>query len=119
MGKNPCPADFTFEKIYELFVFVNKQNLQLDIIKYILPVIYKYPRKELHNVLTDIGYKRYGREKILSQIPLLKREYQKIGISKGPEAEWRWIMKKILKFALGNTDLARLSEIIREGGARA
>ena len=119
MGKIKCPADFTFEKIYELFVFVNKNNLRQDIIKYMLPLIYRYPNRDLQAVLTEIGFKRYSREQILSQIPLLKKEYRKVRTSKRPDAECNWLMKRILKYALGNMTLAQLPEIINKEGARA
>ncbi len=119
MRKIKCPAGFHFEKIYDLFAFTYNNKLELDIIKFMLPVFYMHPDMDLQAVLTEIGFKRYGRERILSKISLHRKEYRKIRTSKSSFSECKWMMKRILKYAVGNMPLAQLSELINKEGARA
>lgn len=119
MGKIKCPAGFNFEKIYDLFAFTYNNKLELDIIKFMLPVFYLYPDLDLQAVLTEIGFKRYSRKQILSKIPRHRKEYRKIRTSRSTFSECKWMMKRMLIYAVGNISLAQLSEIINKEVASA
>jgi hypothetical protein len=119
MGKNKIPQGFTFDRIYQLFGFLHEKKLELDIIKHMLPVLYKHPAMDFQAVLNEIGFKRYRKKQILSHIPACRKDFRKIRTSQNPFSECKWMMKRMLVYALGNMPLAHLSEHINKEVADA
>lgn len=102
-------SSFCYERIYELFAFINEQKLEYELVHRMLPVIYKHPRMEMLSVLESINFKRHSAENIYSYIPILHEKFKTIKTSRDNFAEFRWIMKELSKVAIGNIPLVSLA----------
>ncbi len=112
-------SPFDFERIYQLFAFINEQNIERELLYNILPVVYKHPKMDMKSVLESINFYKRDRDSILSLIPLMQEKFASIKTSKNDEAELRWIMKELQSIAIGNIPLHELAETIRKGGEKS
>jgi len=108
VGKKSKNTDFDYSLTYEVFKFVNENKLKKDIVKRMLPVVYKYSDSNFEEILKIIKYEKLSEEEIESRIKSLKEEYKKIGYSKEKSAEKLWIMGRLVPFAIGNIELGKL-----------
>lgn len=107
----PSP-DFKYERVYDLFLFLKKNNLDFEISKSIIPLVYRHPNKNFSSILKILKFEKINRANILSKIPDLNKISKKVLISKNTHARVNWIMGKLRPSALGNMDLKTLREII-------
>lgn len=107
-------SPFTYNKIYGLFKFIHQRQLERDIAKEMLPVIYEHPNMEFDSVLTVIGYRKLSREQILDLLPPLLAKFDEIGKSRKPAAKLRWVMGNLRKAALGNMPLRDLRTLVEK-----
>ena len=107
----PSPR-FQNSKIYNLFSFIHKNQLNRNIVKLMLPIIYLNPDSEHKAILKTIGYQPMTEQKILSKIPLLKETFKDIQGTQDGKAKMSWIMGKLRPFAIGNMDLREVRRAI-------
>jgi len=103
------------EKIYDLFAFVQKNKLEKNILKVMLPVYTQNKNQDFNTVLKNTGYQNLSQAEILSRISTLKTKYQQLTPTPNPAGESDWIMGQLRPLALGNIDLRQLRETI-DGG---
>lgn len=115
-GKRKSTVPFDFEKIYQLFSFVKEQEIELELIYKILPVVYENPKMELMAVLEYINFAARSTDSIVSLIKVMREKFNHLKTSKNNGAELRWIMKQLQEKAIGNIPLRELAGIIRKGG---
>lgn len=104
--------DFCYDKVYDLFKFLEDSNIKVQLAEKMLPELIEHPQMDFDSILTSIGFKRYTAEEILSKLPVL---YDKFGEGKDIifESDMRdWIMGKLRNIALGNMELSELSKEI-------
>nr|MBP7496765.1 hypothetical protein [Bacteroidales bacterium] len=111
-GHYKSTKDFNYNKIYECFKFLKQNNLDFELVKFIMPVIYQYPLMDFDSVLTSINFKKIPKEEILSKIPFLKNKYKEVCLSKNGNNEPHWIMGQLRKTAVGNLNLKDLANTI-------
>jgi glutamyl-tRNA(Gln) amidotransferase subunit E len=116
-GRLQPDAPFGFERVYDLFAFVQERGLQREILFEMLPVTYEHPSMDLESVLAATQFARQDRESILSLVPLLREKFAQINTSKDGGAGRRWMMKKLRKMAIGNVPLPELAAALGGGGA--
>jgi glutamyl-tRNA(Gln) amidotransferase subunit E len=116
-GKLGNKTDFEFSRIYDLFSFAHKRKLNREILKAILPVIYRHPKHDFETALSLIKYQKLSEKEILAKIPRLKSKFEKNKTSKDPGAKSRWIMGQLRPLALGNLNLLELRKSV-DGGER-
>jgi len=109
-GQYNKSPDFSYEKVYHLLEFLIRNDVEIEIAKSMLSVVYQYPKMDYDSVLTTIKFKRMPLEKILGMIPVLRKKFREIHTSKKQDAEVNWIMGELRKTALGNIPLAELRE---------
>jgi len=114
-GRLVSDGAFDYRKIGSLFAFVRERQLDKEIIKYMLPVLYQHPNMDLESVLTTANYRKNTRDQILSDLPALKEKYREMRTSSDPEAETRWIMGQLRPLAVGNIDLSELRDLVNGG----
>ncbi len=107
-------TSFSYEKLYNLFEFISKNNLRPTIAKRMLPYFYKNTRLKFSEILNTIEFKKLSFSEIQKEIPKLNKEYDKIGISKNSHARTDWIMGKLHKKANGNISLKKLKQEIEK-----
>lgn len=113
-GKRDPHKHFSYKKIYRLFGFLAEKKIHHSIARLMLPVIYDNPEMEFGSVLTIVGYKKKSLEELLAPIGFLNKKFTEIRHSKRESASTDWLMGQVHKQALGNTDLALLSQKIIE-----
>lgn len=114
-GRLVSDIPFDYNKLLNLFSFVNEKKLDKEIIKYMLPVLYQHPNMDLESVLTTANYRKHTKEQILADLPELKAKYKEIRTSSDPEAETRWLMGQLRPLAVGNVDFRELNDLVNGG----
>ena len=105
---------FNYEMIVGLFRFLKEQNIEVQIAKEMLIVIYEHPKMDFESVLATLKFKRIPKSEILATIPFMKEKFQKIRISSKPEVETQWIMGELRKMSTGNIHPAELKNTIEK-----
>ncbi len=107
-GRDPLP--FGNERISDLLKFIQKRNLNLDILPAILKVLYNNPNMVFSSILSVIGYKQTQPDEVYKEIPVLRQMFGKLKRKSGvrADAEVNWIMGSLRKPALGNVSLKEL-----------
>ncbi len=101
-GHYTSSDNFSYERIYDLFKYLIDNNLEIQLSKKMLPVVYQYPKMDFDSILTSINFKNVPKEEILSKIPFLKQKFTEIKISKNDHVAKHWIMGELQKTAVGN-----------------
>lgn len=104
---------FDYNRIYDLFKYLKDNNLEVQLCKKMIPVVYQHPKMDFDSILTSINFKQTPKEEILSKIPFLKQKFSEIRISKNDNVLKDWIMGELQKTAIGNIspdDLAKAIE---------
>ncbi len=114
-GKFPPAAGFTYKKIYGMFLFAKERNLEREILKDMLPVIYQHPNMAFESVLITLDYRRFSIAEVMSYASAFRRKFREIRRTTRPEAEVDWIMGHLRKRALGNVPLKELyDQVVKE-----
>lgn len=107
------PAEaFNYKIIYAMFRYLQQQNIDIELAKRMLPVVYEFPKLDFDSVLESINFKKIPKEKILSHIPFLKKKFAEIRRSDKIQNEGNWLMGELRNEATGNLSLKELSEKI-------
>ncbi|NVO11489.1 MAG: Glu-tRNA(Gln) amidotransferase subunit GatE [Bacteroidales bacterium] len=115
-GKIEKHNDFTYNRIIEMFEFLNKQKLQPSIAKMMLPIIYQHPNMDFNSVLTSLNFKRRTKDDLLAPVDYLLEKFREIRVSKSssPDVALNWAMGQLNRQALGNVDLKDLKKSIEK-----
>ena len=111
-GRIAKHADFSVEKIYDLFGFINQEKLDVAIAKSMLPIVYEYPKLDFASVLTTLKFKKRKKEELLAPIEFLNEKFKEIKVSDKEEVGIDWLMGQVQKQAKGNIPLAELRKQI-------
>ncbi len=107
-GDQPLP--FEYERIADLFRYMNKKELAYDIIFDMIKVLFQHPNMVFSSILTLINFKKVESEKLYEQIPILRAIFKTLKTKHAaqPDAEINWCMGRLRKAALGNLPLRDL-----------
>lgn len=105
-------SNFKYSRIFELFKYVKDNQLDREIIKTMLPVLYMHPNMDFDSILTTINFRRRGKDEILSHIPLLSKKFDQITTIGDTKAKKLWVMGKLRPVATGNIPLIEISRIV-------
>ncbi len=111
-GQTESFPDFEYKKVYDLFLFLKKNNIDFEISKSVISLVCKHPNKNFISILKILKFEKTDKTDILSQIPDLNKKFNQIHMSKNAHARVDWIMGKLRPSALGNMDLKTLREIV-------
>jgi glutamyl-tRNA(Gln) amidotransferase subunit E len=106
--------DFSYDQMYELLKFLKDRDIDSELAKKMIPVIYQYPNMDYDSVLTTIKFKKISKKDVLDKVPFLMHKFEDIKTSKSEKAKIRWIMGELRESALGNFPLADLKKDIAE-----
>jgi glutamyl-tRNA(Gln) amidotransferase subunit E len=104
--------EFSYEKIYDLFVYLIKNKFDLRLAKKMIPVIFQHPKMDMESVLTSINFKHLKKEEIAKHIPFLKEKFSKIQFIESKVNETNWIMGQLQQMAIGNINMKDLKAIV-------
>jgi len=99
-------------KIYKLFAFLKRENLEFKLAKYMLPEMVLHPKMDFESILLEMKFKRVKEKAIVDSIPMLIEKFNKESKKKDPVDRVNWVMGQLRKRALGNIDLKELSKKI-------
>lgn len=106
-------ADELFSsKIYKLFAFLKKEDLDFQLAKVILPVLVEHPKMDFESILTEIKFRIVKVKEILDKLPLLNEKFNKEKKVDSQSNRINWVMGQVRKLAIGNISLTELSEKI-------
>ncbi|MCX6555036.1 MAG: Glu-tRNA(Gln) amidotransferase subunit GatE [Candidatus Aminicenantes bacterium] len=117
-GPSGPAAGFSFERLYDLFAFLKKEKLELEIVKALLPVVFEHPNLDFQSLLTTVNFRKMNRKEVLAPLPILKKKFAKIRTSKNPGAASRWIAGNLRQPALGNVPMREVAALLADGGDR-
>lgn len=113
-GQVKGPEAFEYYRIFELFAYLLKKKLQVQLAEKMIPHIIEHPKMDFGSVLESIKFKRVSDENIYNRISLLKSKFKEESKNGSKKNELSWIMGQLIKIAIGNVKLSKLSEKIKE-----
>ncbi len=96
--------------IIKMFEYLQKNELNLELAKYMIPILYEYPKMDFDSVLSSLNFKKISEDDVISLIPFLKKKFAQTGRVKSTENEKNWIMGELRKKAIGNISLNKLAQ---------
>jgi len=103
---------FNCKIIYAMFRYLINEKLDPELAKYMIPILYEFPKMDFDSVLESIKFKRIPKEEILSHIPFLKQKFEEVGSNKNQKNRTDWILGELRNEAIGNISMKELKEYI-------
>lgn len=113
-GQNPSNSNFQHEKIYHLLKFLMEKDIDWDLAKAMLPIIYRRPQMDFKSVLATLEFKKIPAEEILKKASYWIEIADQSELNDEIEVRLRWIMGQLHKSALGNIPMVHLKEYVEE-----
>lgn len=113
-GTHRSGDDFTVDRLYDLFRYVDEHNLASEIIVPMMEVVYEHPNMILDSVLSVVGFERRSTDDVAGMIDQFNRKYEHIKRSGDPANRIDWIMGQLRRPALGNVPLRQLRQRIEQ-----
>ena len=107
--------EFNYKIIYALFKYLLNNKIELELARYMLPVVYEFPKMDFDSVLESIKFRKIPKDEIISRISFLRNKFAEVRLSDKPENEANWIMGQLCKTAVGNIKLSELSKLVEAG----
>ncbi|HEX7502538.1 MAG TPA: Glu-tRNA(Gln) amidotransferase GatDE subunit E, partial [Acidobacteriota bacterium] len=108
-------AGFSFQRLYDLFGFIQEQKLDKEIVKVMLPVVFANPNMDFQSVLTTVEFQKLSPDQVLAPLSVLQEKFRTIATSKDPAAAGRWIAGNLRKRALGNMPMRDVAARLAKG----
>jgi len=107
------PQKFDYNRIYELFKFLNKKGIKYELAEKMLREMFEHPQMDFESILTSINFKKYSMDEITSKLPVLFEKFKEGKDGNISEINMRnWVMGRLRNIALGNVNLTELSKQI-------
>jgi len=113
-GRTEVHQDFSYDHLYRLFDFLNKEKLDHQIARLMLPLILEHPNMDFQSVLTVLKFKKRNKENLLAPVEFLIEKFKEIRKNDSSEATLQWLMGQIRNQAVGNISLAELNVLIKK-----
>ena len=107
-------ADFQYTHIYDLFAFISQKGLRKEIAKKMLPRVYSKNPMDFEQILGEIHYKPLKKDEILSRLPQLHQQFDRISHANNAHSRIDWMMGQLHHNALGNIPLDELRKEIEK-----
>ena len=105
-------SQFSYDKIFDLFAFLQKNHLHFSLAKKIMPISYQYPMMDFESILESIKFQKKSESELKEKIDFLSTKFEEIKKRNELDVKKRWIMGQIHHSAIGNIDLAILENHI-------
>lgn len=104
------PFDIT--RIYEMFAFMKKENIDVAIAYKILKQLFKNPKMDFDSILNIIKFKRINKGEIVERIQFISDKFVPIRKNSDADDKRNSIMGQLRKISLGNINLSELAKQI-------
>jgi glutamyl-tRNA(Gln) amidotransferase subunit E len=103
---------FETQRIYELFEYLKKENIDVAIVYRMIKELFVHPKLDFESLLTILKFKKKGKEDVKDRIKLLQDKFAPVRKSTNDEDRVNSIMGQLRTFSEGNINLAELSKEI-------
>lgn len=107
-GKYTKHPEFTYYIIYGMFKYLKSNNIEAEISKLILPIVYQHPSMEFDSILSTLKFKKRSKNELLAPIDFLIEKFLEINKKPHNNDLTKWVMGQMHSMALGNIKLAEL-----------
>ncbi len=111
--KDPHP-EFTYNKIFGLFSFLKKNNLDPELAKMMLGVLVKHPNMEFNSVLTSLNFRKLKKEALTAPVGFLIEKFRDIRRTDDNLKTKKWLLGQLRKQAIGNISLSDFSLLVEK-----
>ena len=113
-GRKVPHPEFTYSKIFGLFSFIKKKQLDPEIAKGMLEILFDHPNMEFNSVLTSLNFRRLKKEALLAPVGFLIDKFREIRFSDDNLKTKKWLMGQLRKQAIGNISLSEYSRLVEK-----
>ncbi|MBC8383868.1 MAG: Glu-tRNA(Gln) amidotransferase subunit GatE [Candidatus Cloacimonetes bacterium] len=113
-GQHNSSVPFEYELVYQLIEFLQKEQIDLDILYSMLEILYTNPHIEFESILNLVKFERRKKNEILNDIPSLHSMFEELSGKTNSSAEMKWIMGHLRPLALGNIPLNELHQAVQQ-----
>lgn len=99
---------FRYDLVAKTMQALKKRNIDAELIKNILPVIYQHPKMDIDSLLSSVGYRPMNENEVLANLDFLRKKFDSIRKKQGIETEVNWLMGQLRGSAVGNVGLSKL-----------
>ena len=113
-GQKKAHPEFTHSKIYGVFSFLKRNNLDPELAKNMLQILFDHPNMEFNSVLTSLHFRRMKTETLLAPVGFLIEKFRDIRTGNDDAKTRNWLMGQLRKQALGNISLGEFSRLVEK-----
>ena len=113
-GRGLLAEGFSYERLYDLFVFLNKEKLLPPVARLMLPAVVATAEPDFKKILAETGYKKVSLEEIKSEVKGLGLKYREVCYKSNGSVSVNWVMGQLHMKAIGNVRLARVREEVAD-----
>jgi len=113
-GAQTKHPEFEYKRIYGMFKYLKNKNIEPEIAKTILPILYKNPNMEFDSILVAIKFKKRSKEELFAPIDFLIEKFFDINKKTHNKDLAKWVMGQMNSMALGNMKLSELKKEVEK-----
>lgn len=113
-GHFPKGDGFEYQRVVDLFRFMNERNIKYSLAHKIMQVLYQYPKMDMDSILTVIKFKFREQEELTGKISFLNEKFNSLARRNLINNRINWIMGSLIPMAQGNMDLKNLYTIVKQ-----
>lgn len=103
---------FDIQRIYDLFAFLKKENLEVAIAYKILKQLFISPKMDFDSILNLIKFQRIDKKEIMDRIPFIGEKFVAVRKDTNTTDKKNSVMGQLRKIGLGNVNLSELAKQI-------
>lgn len=104
---------FPVERIYDLFEFLEKREMDKSIARKMLEEMFKHPEMDFDSILAILGFKEISKEEITGRIEYIRTKFLPRRKNTSEEDMVNSIMGELRSISEGNMELRELAGIIK------
>ena len=113
-GTMKAHKNFSYDIIYDLFGFISSRDLQIEIARPMIRILYEHPKMRYESILTTLNFKKKGIKNILAPVDFLHEKFIEERITDDHDCAVNWLMGQIRRQATGNVSLRELSNKVEK-----
>jgi glutamyl-tRNA(Gln) amidotransferase subunit E len=111
-GRKQLHHSFSYETLYEMFMFIKSKSMLPIIARVMLPAVVAVEKPDFEKIMEGMNHRKYSMKEITMQAPILFDEFKKVCFKYNDRAASDWIMGRLHMQALGNESLSEVRKEI-------
>lgn len=111
-GRGRVARGFSYERLYDLFAFLKKEELLPPVARLMLPGVVSTVNPDYEKILSDTGYAPASMTEIRSEVKELAKKFEEISFNSAASVDW--IMGQLHMKAIGKLRLADVKKEVSE-----